>query len=951
MDQKNNKIIVTGAKENNLKNVSLEIPKYKFIVFTGLSGSGKSSLAFNTIYEEGRRRYIDSLNSYSRTFLGGTKKPNVEKIEGLSPSISIEQKTIHNNPRSTVGTVTEIYDYLRLLYARVGKSFCPNHNIEITSQTTKDILNTLYKQKNGSKLIIYAPLIENEKGTHANLLERLKVEGYIRVKVDNKIYMLQDKIELDKNTRHNIDLIIDRVELVEEKYNRIAEAINIATDKAKGIVKIENLENNEILTFSKLHACIYKDFSIPKIETRLFSFNAPYGMCENCKGLGIEFKADFDAVIPFTWKTIENGAIKYFENTVNSSNLEWQEFNALLNHYDIPLDLPIDEIPDHKLKYLLYGSGEEKIQFDIVSSSNNKYRKNQTIEGILTKIERLYFETTSDARREYLNKYMSSVACLLCKGARLNPYALSIKISQKNIYQMTQLSIADMLLTFEKIIYEFDEYQKTISNIITTEIINRLSFLKDVGLDYLTLDRSAETLSGGEAQRIRLATQIGSNLSGVLYVLDEPSIGLHQRDNLRLINTMKKMVDLGNTLIVVEHDEETIYAADHIVDIGPLAGENGGRIVASGTLQDIVNSPESITGKYISGEYKIEVPKFRRSGNGKSITIKEAKENNLTNINVTIPLGKFVCITGVSGSGKSTLVNDILVNGFHQMQGIVDALQRKKAKFSSIDGLINVDKIVSISQSPIGRTPRSNPATYTGVFDDIRDVFANVEESRVRGYTKGRFSFNTAGGRCEKCSGDGYLIIEMHFLPNVYITCDQCDGKRYDHETLEIKYQNKNINDVLEMSVDYAIEFFSSKTKIVEKLLFLQDVGLGYIKLGQISTTLSGGEAQRVKLATYLQKKPTGKTIYVLDEPTTGLHIHDVKKLINILNRIVNNGDTVVVIEHNLDVIKSCDHIIDLGPGGGIHGGRIVATGTPEQVALNKNSYTGEFLEKVLSQK
>ncbi|WP_117275748.1 excinuclease ABC subunit UvrA [Mycoplasmopsis edwardii] len=951
MKAKNDKIIVTGAKENNLQNVSLEIPKNKLVVFTGLSGSGKSSLAFNTIYEEGRRRYVDSLSSYSRTFLGGTKKPNVEKIEGLSPSISIEQKTIHNNPRSTVGTVTEIYDYLRLLYARIGKSFCPNHNIEITSQTTKDILKAIYKYPEDTRLVIYAPVVDNEKGTHANLLERLKVEGYVRAKIDGKVYQLQDEINLDKNQRHDIHLIIDRVKLNEENYNRISEAINIATEKAGGVVKIENFETNEVYTFSKLHACIYKDFSIPKIETRMFSFNAPYGMCENCKGLGIEFKADFDAVVPESWKTIENGAIKYFENTVNTTNLEWQEFNALLNHYEIPLDLPIDEIPDQKLKYMLYGSGDEEIEYVLVSSSNNKYRKKQSIEGILTKIERLYFETSSDMRRDYLKKYMSSVACHVCKGARLNQNALSVKIDDKNIYQMTQLSISDMITTFERFIEKLDEYSKTVSNVITTEIIDRLTFLNDVGLDYLTLDRSAETLSGGEAQRIRLATQIGSNLSGVLYVLDEPSIGLHQKDNLRLINTMRKMVDLGNTLIVVEHDEDTMYAADHIVDIGPEAGEYGGKVVAQGSLEDIAKEKESITGKYISGEWKIEVPKFRRSGNGKKIIIKGAKENNLKNIDVTIPLGKFVCITGVSGSGKSTLINDILVNGYQQMQGLTEALQHKKAKFSGIDGLINVDKIVSISQSPIGRTPRSNPATYTGVFDDIREIYANVEESRIRGYTKGRFSFNTPGGRCEKCTGDGYLIIEMHFLPNVYIPCDQCDGKRYDKETLEIKYQEKNISAVLEMSVDQALVFFTNKVKIVEKLAFLKDVGLGYIKLGQISTTLSGGEAQRVKLATYLQKKPTGKTIYVLDEPTTGLHVHDVKKLIQILNRIVDNGDTVVVIEHNLDVIKSCDHIIDLGPGGGIHGGRVVASGTPEQVATNKNSYTAEFLDKILVNK
>ncbi|ATO30575.1 excinuclease ABC subunit A [Mycoplasmopsis bovirhinis] len=950
MSQKNNKIIVTGAKENNLKNISLEIPKNKLVVFTGLSGSGKSSLAFNTIYEEGKRRYVDSLSSYSRTFLGGTKKPNVEKIEGLNPSISIEQKTVHNNPRSTVGTVTEIYDYFRLLYARIGKAFCPTHNLEITSQTTKDILNSIYKFPEGTKLIIYAPLVENEKGTHVNLLEKLKNEGYLRVKVNGEILSLKDKIILDKNYKHTIYLVIHRVSVKEDNYNQISEAINIATEKSGGLVKIENVDTKELLTFSKLHACIHKDFSIPKIDTRLFSFNAPFGMCENCKGLGFETKASFDALVPETWKTIENGAFKYFENMINTPNLEWQEFKALLHHYEIPLNVPVDEISQGKLKYLLYGSDVE-IEYTLISASNTKSRKKQHIEGILTKIERLYFQTSSEMRRDYLKKYMSSFTCHVCQGARLNKAALSIKIDNKNIYEMTKLSISDALLTFEKLIENLDDYTKTVSNIITTEIINRLTFLNNVGLDYLTLHRRAETLSGGEAQRIRLATQIGANLSGVLYVLDEPSIGLHQRDNLKLIETMKQMVDLGNTLIVVEHDEDTIYAADHIVDIGPGAGENGGQVIAQGSLEDIVKASDSITGKYLSGEWEIKIPASRRSGNGKTITIKGAKENNLKNIDVTIPLGKLVGVTGVSGSGKSTLINDILVNGYQQMQGIAEGLQHKKADFKSIDGLINVDKLVQVNQSPIGRTPRSNPATYTGVFDDIRDIFANVEESRIRGYTKSRFSFNTPGGRCEKCSGDGFLVIEMHFLPNVYIPCDQCDSKRYDRETLEIKYQDKNISDVLQMSVDEAIIFFDSKVKIIEKLLFLQNVGLGYIKLGQMSTTLSGGEAQRVKLATYLQRKPTGKSIYVLDEPTTGLHTHDIKKLIEILNRIVDNGDTVIVIEHNLDVIKSCDHLIDLGPGGGIHGGKIVASGTPEEVAKNSNSFTGQFLEKILFKK
>ncbi|WP_027121460.1 excinuclease ABC subunit UvrA [Mycoplasma leonicaptivi] len=948
---KKEELIIKGARENNLKNVDLTIPKNKLVVFTGISGSGKSSLAFNTIYEEGRRRYVDSLGSYSRTFLGGTKKPDVDKIEGLNPSISIEQKTIHNNPRSTVGTVTEIYDYLRLLFARIGKAYCPNHNIEISSQSNKDILESIYKFEQNSQLIIYSPLVDNEKGTFANLFEKLHNEGFVRVLVDGQIQRLDDKITLDKNYRHTIDLIVDRVTLNQENYNRISDAINTAIDKSSGLVKVENYVTKEVKIFSKLHSCIYKDFFVPKIETRLFSFNAPYGMCEECKGLGVEFKPDPELIIPDSTKSIQHGAIKYYESTVNTTNLEWQEFHALLNHYNIPLDIPIDELDDSKYKIILNGSGEEEIEHVLVSTSNNKYRRKQPIEGIATKIERLYYSTSSESRRDYLKKYMSSMTCHKCKGARLNQSARSIKIDNFNIYQMTQLSIEDLLKKLEAITQTLDAYNKTISSLIFTEINDRLKFLKDVGLEYLTLDRSAETLSGGEAQRIRLATQIGSNLSGVLYVLDEPSIGLHQKDNLKLINTLKKMVDLGNTLIVVEHDEDTMFAADHIVDIGPLAGLNGGEVIANGSLEDIIKEPKSITGKYLSGEWKITTPSFRRKGNGQHIIIKNAQENNLKNIDVKIPLGKFVGITGVSGSGKSTLINDILVHGYMHMQGSLEALNHKKAKFKTIEGLFNVDKIVSVNQSPIGRTPRSNPATYTSVFDDIRDIFANLEESRVRGYNKGRFSFNTPGGRCEKCSGDGYLKIEMHFLPDVYIACDDCDAKRYDRETLEIKYNNKTISDVLDMSVLEAIEFFNARPKIVEKLNFLKEVGLDYIKLGQPSTTLSGGEAQRVKLATYLQKKPTGKTIYVLDEPTTGLHVHDVKKLITILERIVDNGDTVIVIEHNLDVIKSCDYLIDLGPGGGVNGGKIVAAGTPEYVANVAGSFTGEFLKKILVNK
>ncbi|WP_426461338.1 excinuclease ABC subunit UvrA [Mycoplasma hafezii] len=940
-------LTIQGARENNLKNISLTIPKNKLIVFTGLSGSGKSSLAFNTIYEEGRRRYVDSLSSYARMFLGGTKKPNVDKIDGLSPAISIEQKTVHNNPRSTVGTVTELYDYFRLLYARLGKAYCPNHNIEITSQTTNDILRSIFECPEGTKLTIYAPLIENQKGTHGNLLEKIKSEGYIRARIDGTIYSLDDEITLDKNVRHNIDLVVDRVVVKEENTTRIVQAIDIASELSDGLVNIENLETSEVKQFSKNHSCIYKDFNLPKIETRLFSFNSPQGMCPQCKGLGIENHADFDLIVPEKWRSIADGAIKYFENTVNTTNLEWQKFAALLNHYNIDINTPIEDLTKKQIEILKYGS-DEPIDHVLISDNGVKSRKTSEIEGIVSKIERLYYETTSEMRREYYKKYIGSTACSVCKGSRLKPEALAVKIAGMNIYEYIQKSIGESLTITQNLVQNFTENEKQISNLITKEIIDRLTFLKNVGLDYLSLDRNAETLSGGEAQRIRLATQIGSNLSGVLYVLDEPSIGLHQKDNTRLIETLKKMVDLGNTLIVVEHDEDTMFAADYIVDIGPLAGVHGGEVVAAGTVDDIAKEPKSITGKYLSGEWKIPVPTTRRAGKGVNILIKGAKENNLKNINVEIPLGKFVAVTGVSGSGKSTLVNDILVSGIQQMLGITEGLERKRANFHSIQGLNEIDKVIPVSQSPIGRTPRSNPATYTGVFDDIRDIFANIYEARARGYTKSRFSFNVPSGRCEKCSGDGYLKVEMHFLPDVFVPCDECEGKRYNRETLEIKYHKKSIADVLEMTVEEALQFFENKSKIVEKLQILNDVGLGYIQLGQMSTTLSGGEAQRVKLATYLQKKATGKTIYVLDEPTTGLHVHDVQKLLNILNRIVDNGDTVLVIEHNLDIIKSADYIIDLGPDGGINGGQVVAKGTPEEVASLGKGYTAEYLKKVL---
>lgn len=943
MSNYNDFLVIKGAKENNLKNIDLTIPKNKLVVFTGLSGSGKSSLAFNTIYEEGRRRYVDSLSSYARQFLGGTSKPLVDSIEGLSPSISIEQKTIHNNPRSTVGTITEIYDYFRLLMARIGIPYCPNHNIPIKTQTNKDIINSIYKNDINSKIIIYAPVIENEKGTFVNLLDKLRQEGFIRVKIDEQIYTLDDKIELDKNKKHNIDIIIDRLILNEENYNRLAEAIDIAIDYGKGMVKVEVIDKN-ITSYSKQHSCIYKDFDMPKIDTKLFSFNSPYGMCQNCKGLGVDLKADFDAIAPEKWRSIKEGGIKYFQNTVNSQNLEWQEFEVLLKHYDIDINTPIENLTAKEIKLIKYGSTEE-IEYVLESVNGNKLRRSKKIEGIVSKIERLYIETTSERIRDWLKQYMGTFTCSVCKGARLNKYALAVKVNDLNIEDFSKLSIHDALLVIENLNLTAEENK--IANLILNELINRLSFLENVGLDYLTLNRTAESLSGGESQRIKLATQVGSKLSGVLYVLDEPSIGLHQKDNEKLIATLKNMVDIGNTLIVVEHDEETMRMADYIVDIGPEAGIHGGKVVAQGTIDDIKNSQKSITGKYLLGEWKIEVPNIRRSGNGNVIVIKGAKENNLKNIEVKFPLGKLVGVTGVSGSGKSTLVNEILVKGIEKML-TKSLINKKVGSFESITGLINVDKIVQVTQNPIGRTPRSNPATYTSVFDDIREIFASTEESKSRGYTKSRFSFNVPGGRCEKCDGDGYIRIEMHFLPDVFIPCDQCDGKRYNRETLEIKYHNKNIADVLDLTVDEAYILFANRNIIKDKLQTLIDVGLGYIKLGQSSTTLSGGEAQRIKLATYLQKKPTGKTIYVLDEPTTGLHTHDVKKLLNVLNRIVDGGDTIITIEHNLDVIKSCDYLIDLGPGGGIHGGKVVATGSPEQVAKISDSFTGQYLKKIL---
>lgn len=941
-------IIVKGARENNLKNIDVRIPKNQLVVFTGVSGSGKSSLAFNTIYEEGRRRYVDSLSSYARQFLGGTQKPLVDSIEGLSPAISIEQKSTHNNPRSTVGTVTEIYDYLRLLYARIGCAYCPNGHGLIPAQTTKDIFESIYEQPLGSKLIILSPIVKGEKGTHQNLFDKLRREGFLRVRVDGHVHSIEDEkhnFNLSKNKRHDIAIVVDRIVLSEEERARISEAIEVALDHGKGFMAIENVDTREVKQFSKYHSCPQCGFNMPQIEPRLFSFNAPVGMCEGCKGLGVKLVVDIKKLIPNFALSIRQGGIKFYENLVMTQNLDWQEFHKLLSFYDISIEKPLKDFTKDELDIMLNGS-RESINYSLTSRSGNTYEKDDYIEGIVAKIERRFLNSTSETIRSwYKSTFMSDSECDVCHGARLNKSALAVKINHLNIFELTNKPIDEALDFIFKL--NLNDEQKQIATLIINELVDRLSFLINVGLEYLALSRKAETLSGGESQRIRLATQIGSNLTGVLYVLDEPSIGLHQKDNEKLIKTLKKMVDIGNSLIVVEHDEDTIRSADWIVDIGPRAGEQGGSIVGEGNVEAIKHNINSITGQFLSGIEKISIPQSRRSGNGKVIEIKGASENNLRNIDVKIPLGKIIAVTGVSGSGKSTLVNEILAKGL--MQKLTNPYLNP-GQHKEIIGVENIDKVVQISQSPIGRTPRSNPATYTSVFDDIRDVFAHTQVARARGYAKGRFSFNVPGGRCDKCDGDGVIKIEMHFLPDVFVDCDNCEGQRYNYETLEVKYKNKSIADVLAMRVSEALDFFANNPKIKHKLQTVEDVGLGYIHLGQNATTLSGGEAQRVKLATFLQKKPTGKTIYILDEPTTGLHQYDVRKLIHICERLVKEGDTVLVIEHNLDIIKSADYIIDLGLGGGVNGGQVIARGTPEQVAQISASYTGQYLREILNE-
>ncbi len=932
-------IIIKGARENNLKNIDITLPKNKLIVMTGVSGSGKSSLAFDTIYAEGQRRYVESLSAYARQFLGGSDKPDVDSIEGLSPSISIDQKTTNKNPRSTVGTVTEIYDYLRLLYARIGVPYCPNHHIPISSQSIEEMVNDVLELEEKTKIRVLAPVVALEKGTHKDLLEDLRKDGYVRAIIDDEEYDLSEEITLDKNKKHTIEVVIDRLIIKPDVRSRLYESMETATKLGSGKVIID-IVGKEKLLMSETYACPECNFSLPSLEPRMFSFNAPWGACTECKGLGIKYKIDEDLIIPDKNKSINEGAIAVVSGDDN--NITYTNLETACHHHKIDMDTPIKNLTRKQLDIILYGSSEA-MTFNYISKTGNTRTTKGFFEGIITNLERRYVETKSTWIRQWIENYMTELECPKCHGARLDDSVLSVLIGGKNIYEVTKISIGKLYEFLSNL--KLTKEQKEISDLVIKEINSRLKFLINVGLEYLTLSRSAGTLSGGEAQRIRLATQIGSRLTGVLYVLDEPSIGLHQRDNNRLIKSLLEMRDLGNTLIVVEHDTDTMLAADYLVDIGPKAGVHGGKVIAEGTPEEVMKNKNSLTAKYLTGECKIEVPKKRRKGNKKYLEIVGASENNLKNIKVKFPLGKFICVTGVSGSGKSTLVNEIL---YRVVSNNLYKSKAKPGKFKKIKGLENIDKVVDISQAPIGRTPRSNPATYTGVFDDIRDVFTETKEAKMRGYDKGRFSFNVKGGRCEACWGDGVKKIEMHFLPDVYVPCEVCHGTRYNSETLQIKYKGKNISEVLDMTVEEALEFFENHPKIKHKLSILMDVGLSYIKLGQPAPTLSGGEAARIKLAKELQKKPTGKSLFILDEPTTGLHTDDIKKLLVILDRIVDNGDTVIVIEHNLDVIKVADHIIDLGPEGGDEGGNIVITGTPEEVASCENSYTGKFLKPYL---
>ncbi len=933
------KIVIRGARENNLKNIDLELPKNKLIVMTGVSGSGKSSLAFDTIYAEGERRYVESLSAYARQFIGSGDKPDVDSIEGLSPSISIDQKTTNKNPRSTVGTITELYDYLRLLFSRIGIPYCPIHKIPIKSQSIEEMTNKVLNFEEGTKIEIYAPVVRGEKGTHKDLIDDLRSKGFTKIKVNGTLYNATDEITLEKNIKDDIYVLIDKLPVSGDERSRIFEALETSCKMTNGLVIIR-INNEEDLLMSENYACPYCNFSISKLEPRMFSFNSPYGACEECKGLGTKLKISEDLLIPDKNKSINKGAIV----AINlDNNMYMSSLSTVADHYHIDLDIPIKDMKRSDLDIILYGT-KDIMDFHYVAKNGSTRDTKSRYEGIVNNLERRYLETNSSWIREWIEGFMVESLCNHCHGTRLKEEILAVKINKKNIYEMTEMAIDELRDFLQNLKLNNEEME--ISNLLIKEILARLDFLINVGLSYLTLSRSAATLSGGEAQRIRLATQIGSKLSGVLYVLDEPSIGLHQRDNEKLINSLKEMRDLGNTLIVVEHDTDTMLAADYLVDIGPGAGDAGGYIVASGTPEEVMKNEKSLTGRYLSGKEKIEIPKKHRKGNGLFLEVKGAKENNLNNINVKFPLNKFIVVTGVSGSGKSTLVNEILYKTLHKE--IYNA-KDIPGKCKDIKGLENVDKVVNISQDAIGRTPRSNPATYVGVFDDIRDVFANMKESKIRGYDKGRFSFNVKGGRCEACWGDGVKKIEMHFLPDVYVPCDVCGGKRYNRETLDVKFKGKSIADVLDMRVSEALPFFENIPKVYDKLKVMEEVGLSYIKLGQGAPTLSGGEAGRVKLAKELQKKATGKSVFILDEPTTGLHTDDIKKLLEVLNRIVDNGDTVIVIEHNLDVIKQADYIIDLGPEGGKFGGNVIATGTPEEVAKIKESYTGEFLKKIFA--
>ncbi len=936
----NDKIVIRGARAHNLKNIDVTIPRDKLVVITGLSGSGKSSLAFDTLYAEGQRRYVESLSAYARQFLGQMDKPDVDSIDGLSPAISIDQKTTSKNPRSTVGTVTEINDYLRLLYARVGHPICPNDGTEISSQSPEQMTDRILEFEERTKVQILAPVVREKKGQHKKVFEKIKKEGFVRVRVDGDIYDIEETPELEKNKKHSIEIVVDRIVIKEGVRSRLFDSFEMALRLSEGYALVDVSGKEEIL-FSEHYACPYCGFTVGEIEPRLFSFNTPFGACPDCDGLSIKLEVDEDLVVPDKTKTLREGAIAPW-NPI-SSNYYPQMLEQACEQFGIDFDTPYELFEEEQRAILMTGSNGDEFHFHYENEFGGVRDVDIPFEGILKNIKRRYHETNSDYTREQMKLYMTELTCASCHGYRLNEEALSVKVSGKHIGEISNLSVNDSLSYFDEL--AFGEQEQMIAQPILKEITDRLSFLQNVGLNYLTLSRSAGTLSGGEAQRIRLATQIGSNLSGVLYILDEPSIGLHQRDNNRLIESLKKMRDLGNTLIVVEHDEDTMRAADYLIDIGPGAGELGGQIIAAGTPEEVEKNKNSLTGQYLSGQKQIPVPTKRREGNGKEIVVKGAKENNLKNLDVAFPLGKFVAVTGVSGSGKSTLVNEILKKALAQK---INRNSEKPGKYESITGYEDIEKIIDIDQSPIGRTPRSNPATYTSVFDDIRDLFAKTNEAKIRGYKKGRFSFNVKGGRCESCRGDGIIKIEMHFLPDVYVPCEVCHGHRYNSETLEVKYKGKNIAEILEMTVEEAVEFFKAIPKIHRKMQTIVDVGLGYVKLGQSATTLSGGEAQRMKLASELHKRSSGKNFYILDEPTTGLHADDISRLIEVLTRLVDTGNTVLVIEHNLDVIKTADYIIDLGPEGGDGGGTIVTTGTPEEVIKVEESYTGYYLREVM---